>query len=128
MIRWLIPVVYLLGTLVGARVWLRSWMENVVCSGIGRDQEFLSFCRANHVSKCAQPRGETRDRRLADGILALVIGLAWPLILLAQLVVRSTPASPAEARYKLRTQQEEIAELQAANERLMKQIGVNPHG
>lgn len=106
---WLILAIWLVGWYYGARLALAWRMNKLVCS---RDNEFLSICRGYDGPGCAKPLGAVRARGLPDGLAALAIGLAWPVLLLARGLVATTPPTDVEAR-RIATEQARRIEVQA---------------
>jgi hypothetical protein len=119
MTGWLIFVGYLAGWAIGARLALGMLMAREVCS---KGTSFAEICRQYDGSNCRRPVGELRARTLADGLLALAIGLPWPVLVVAHVLTASTPATPGEARRRLVDQERRITEQAADIERLNRMI------
>lgn len=122
MVVWLIVlVVFLAGWIYGARLVLTAWMSQLRCTN---GLHFIDICEQHHPAGCRRPIGELRTRTLSDGVAALGVGLAWPVLILAHLLTATTPLTPGEAKCTIREQERRIAEQSADIERLHRQIGV----
>jgi hypothetical protein len=131
MIMWLVLAGYLAGILAGSRVAIRMRMERPICSKGDRfldrskGDRFLDLCREYHGAKCAVPAGQLRPRQMEDGAVALVMGLAWPVVVAIYAIMHTTPPTPGEAR-RLLAEQERRIESQAKDiERLTRMIGTH---
>jgi hypothetical protein len=117
---WAFTAVFVAGWVLASRIAMRSLMGRLKCP---EGSEFLDICREYHSRKHKPvPVGELRERHLGDVLLAALIGLAWPVVLAAQVVAGMTPATPGELRRVSREQQATIEQQARDIEALTRQM------
>jgi hypothetical protein len=102
----IILTIWLAGWAYGSRLALQHRMTRLTCSS-GRWLT-LEYCLKNDPKGCARPEGEIRDRTLTDGAAALGIGMAWPVLVLARIIVGTTPLTTGEQDRTIREQKRRI--------------------
>lgn len=120
MVGLIVLFVFLAGWVYGARLMLAYRMTRMECT----KGHAGYICRQVYDGRCAAPAGELRDRTLKDASIALGVGLAWPVLILAHLLTVTTPPTPGEAKRTIREQERRIAEQNADIERLIRENGL----
>lgn len=118
----ILPIVWLIGSVVGARLALTARLESPVCTN-KRGRHSTAECRRYHNARCGQPRGYLNGRTLTDALIAAGLGLlTWPALILAAAVARAVPETGGEVRRRLEQQDETIERQQADIARLADQL------
>lgn len=114
-----ILAVWLTGWAAGTRIALTYRMTRTMCTGNhGKSGVLLTeeYCRNNHPTTCRASIGETRDRTIRDGMWAAWVALAWPLLIVARIIIGTTPRTPGETQRIIDQQAATIKRLTAALE------------
>lgn len=101
--------VYLAGWFIGSRVAIGYLMNRqilVLCA-----HTLVESCRKYHEGRHITTVGATRDRDLTDGLAALGLGLLWPIVLPAHVLVRTTPRTSGESERIMAAQKATIDRL-----------------
>lgn len=103
--RWVVAALFVAGWVLASRIVMRSMMSRLECP----EGNSLGPCREFHRERHKPTAvGALRERTLGDMVCALLVGLAWPVVLLAWLVAGTAPQTSAELERVSREQRELI--------------------
>jgi hypothetical protein len=107
------------GWLVGARIALTARLNRLICPE-GTDEAYCPSVH-RHLHDLV-PAGQLYPRTLTDACVSLAVGFAWPVLIVAWLLNRTTPATPGETARLLAEQRDRLEQQEADIHALTRRI------